>query len=68
MTESIHTYEARIWEHKGEWHAKVLRNGVFFDHRNSFEDRDEALEWARQQVEQDKAYVEAERKAESVTL
>lgn len=68
MSEDVHTYEGAVWEADDGWHAKVLRNGVFFDFRNSFEGRDEALAWARERAEADRAYVAAERKAERVEL
>ena len=63
-----HRYEARVWQGDDGWHAKVLRNEVYYDTRNGFETHAAALEWAQAQADADRLAVAQERKAERVTL
>jgi hypothetical protein len=68
MTENGHVYEAKVWQYREGWKAKVLRDGIAWSLETDHESRDAALEWAKLSVEEMREAALAEKQAERVAL
>lgn len=60
-------YEAKVWQN-GTWKATLLRDGMTWSLVMEFETEEEAVAWAREEAEKDRAAELAESKAVRVEL